>query len=253
MRLSAIIIVLLAAPVWAETPKPTITKSDEPIAKRFSAAKAAEYIDGVSLAWTRERKCFSCHTNVTAMIARPMVAGGDEAPMKEMRAFLENQAAGWDKTPPKTDFHVLTAAFSLAGNDAATTGKLHPLTKKALDFSTKLQKEDGSWKWPKCDWPPLEHDDYFGVVFMAIAYGIAPGDYAKSDEPKPTLEKLRTCLKSNPPPDLHHKASLLWASQKISGLMSEEEQKAAIKEAALQTTRRRRLVLAGARQVRKEA
>jgi squalene-hopene/tetraprenyl-beta-curcumene cyclase len=229
MRLS-LIAFLLAAPAFAETPKLAITRSDEPIAKEFSAAKAAEFIDGVSLAWTREHKCFSCHTNVPCMLARPLVAGGDPAPMKEMRAFLENEAAGWEKTPPRADYHVLTTAYSLAGHDAITTGKLHPMTKKALDWSKKLQLPDGSWKWPKCDWPPLEHDDWYGVVFMTIAYGVAPGDYAKSAEVQPTLEKIRGYFKNNPPPDLHHKASLLWASLKIDGLMTAQERQATVKE-----------------------
>jgi len=230
MRFALLIPILLASPLWADTPKPAINKPDEPIAKSYSSAKAAEFIDGVSLAWTRERKCFSCHTNVPTMLARPLVAGGDQEPLKEMRAFLENEAAGWDKAPPKTDYYVLTAAFCLAGNDAATTKKLHPMTKKALDLSMKIQKSDGSWKWPKCDWPPLEHDDYYGVVFMAIAYGLAPEEYAKSDELKPTLDKMRTYFKKNPPPDLHHKASLLWAAQKIDGLMTQDEKNETIKE-----------------------
>ncbi len=219
-----------AASAFAETPKPSITNPDEPLAKTFSAVKAADFIDGASLHWTRERNCFSCHTNVPYMLARPLISGGDTKPLKELCAFLETSAENWEKTPPKADYNVLTTAFALAGNDAATTGKLHPMTKKALDWSMKLQKEDGSWKWPKCDWPPLEHDDYYGVAFMTIAYGMAPENYAKSEHVKPTLDKIRAYCKANPPPDLHHRASLLWASLKIDGLMSDDERKAVVKE-----------------------
>lgn len=221
---------LLASPALADTPKPAITKPDEPVAKAFSAAKAAEYIDGVSLHWTRERKCFSCHTNVFYMMARPLVAGGDRDPLRELRAFLEADVAGWEKTAPRADYYVLADAMALAGHDAATTGKLHPATRKALDRSLTLQKADGSWKWPKCDWPPLEHDDWYGVVFMAIAYGTAPGDYAKQEHVKPTLDKIREYFKKNPPPDLHHRMSLLWASLKLDGLMTEDERKAVVKD-----------------------
>jgi squalene-hopene/tetraprenyl-beta-curcumene cyclase len=230
MRLS-LLALLLAGPTFAETPKPDITKPDEPLAKSFSAAKAAEYIDGASLYWTRERKCFSCHTNVFYMAARPLVPGGDAAPLKEMRGFLENEAAGWDENkPPRADYYALTTAMALASHDAVTTGKLHPMTRKAFEWSIKLQKPDGSWKWPICDWPPLEHDHYYGVVFMAIAFGTAPEDFAKSDGAKPALDKVRDYLKKNPPPDLHHKASLAWASLKIDGLMTEDERKAVAKE-----------------------
>lgn len=229
MRLS-IVVLLLASPAFAETPKPAITKADEPMAKAFSVARAAEYIDGASLHWTRERKCFACHTNVFYMMARPLIKMGDAEPLKEMRSFLENEAAGWEKTPPRADYYVLATAMSLAGHDAATSGKLHPMTRKALDWSHKLQREDGSWKWPKCDWPPLEHDDWYGVVFMAIAYGTAPDDYAKEAHVQPTLEKIRTYFKKNQPPDLHHRASLAWASLKIDGLMNEDERKTVVKD-----------------------
>jgi squalene-hopene/tetraprenyl-beta-curcumene cyclase len=225
-----LLLLLCAAPAAADTPKPAVTTPNEPLAKAFSARKAADYIDGASLNWTRERKCFSCHTNVPYMLARPLVSGGDPAPLHELRLFLENAADGWDKKPPKTDYYVLTTAFALAGNDAATSGKLHPMTKKALDRSLTLQREDGTWKWPKCDWPPLEHDDWYGVVFMAIAYGMAPEDYARSEHVKPTLDKIRGYVKKNPPPDLHHKASLLWASLKIDGLMTDNERQATVKE-----------------------
>ena len=53
----------------------------------------------------------------------------------------------------------------LAFNDAATTGKLHPVTRQALDKMWTLQREDGGWTWLKCDWPPMESDDHFGVTF----------------------------------------------------------------------------------------
>jgi squalene-hopene/tetraprenyl-beta-curcumene cyclase len=227
---TSLLALLFVTPAIAETPKPGITSPDEPKAKAFSVGKAAEFIDGASLHWTRERKCFACHTNVFYMMARPLVKVGDPAPMKEMREFLENEAAGWEKTPPRADYFVLTTSMALAANDAGTTGKLHPMTRKALDWSHKLQKADGSWKWPKCDWPPLEHDDWYGVVFMAIAYGTAPGDYAKEAHVQPVLEKIRAYFKANPPPDLHHRASLAWASLKIDGLMNDDERKMVVKE-----------------------
>ena len=36
-----------------------------------------------------QRKCATCHTNIPFMLARPKIAGGDPAPMKEVRMFLE--------------------------------------------------------------------------------------------------------------------------------------------------------------------
>ena len=38
-------------------------------------------------------------------------------------------------------------------------------------------KEDGGFSWLKCDWPPMESDDHYGVTLAAIAVGVAPDDY----------------------------------------------------------------------------
>jgi squalene-hopene/tetraprenyl-beta-curcumene cyclase len=91
-----------------------------------------------------------------------------------------------------------------------------------------VQKKTGEWNWIKCDWPPLEHDDYYGAVLAAIAVGYAPGDYAKTDQAKAGIAKLKAYLKKTPPPDLHHTAMLLWASTKLDGLMTADEQKKAV-------------------------
>src|SRR5437868_6629425 len=120
MRQSLLSLLLVAPMVVADTTAPAPTKPDEPMAGTFSASKAAAFIDGVGLAWTRERKCATCHTNVPYMLARPKVSGGDPAPMKEVRDFLEATVTRWEKQKPRTDYDVVATAFALAGNDAAT-------------------------------------------------------------------------------------------------------------------------------------
>lgn len=214
----------------AEPSKPAPTKPDETLGKEFSSAKGAEYLDGVNLAWTRERKCFSCHTNAMYMMARPRIRGGDDTGEKELRRFLEDTVKKWETKNPRTDYEVLVTAFALATHDATTTKKLAPATRKALDRSWTLQERDGHWNWPKCDWPPLEHDDYYGVVFMALAAGIAPEDYAKTEVAEKGLAKIRDYLKAHPAPDLHHRATLLWASTKVEELLTEEQQKQVVQE-----------------------
>jgi squalene-hopene/tetraprenyl-beta-curcumene cyclase len=91
-----------------------------------------------------------------------------------------------------------------------------------------VQLKTGEWKWIKCDWPPLEHDDYYGATVAALAVGYAPGDYAKTDKAKAGIEKLRGYFKKTPAPDLHHTAMLLWSSTKLDGLMTADEQKKAV-------------------------
>ena len=75
-----------------------------------------------------------------------------------------------------------------------TTGKLHPLTRRALDKMWTLQQKGGAWNWAKCRWPPFEHDDYFGAVFAAVCVGSAPDDYAKSESAKEGLDRLQSYL-----------------------------------------------------------
>jgi squalene-hopene/tetraprenyl-beta-curcumene cyclase len=227
MRLALLLFPFLAVPSFAaDIPQPAPTKSTEPVAREFSAAKAAEYLDGVGIGWTRERKCITCHTNMPYLTARPLLKGDE---WKEVRAFLEKDVESWSSGgKPKGDAYVVATAFALAFNDAQQSGKLHAATKAALDKMWTVQEDNGAWDWLKCDWPPLEHDDYYGAVLAALAVGYAPGDYAKTDKAKVGLEKLKAYLKKTSPPDLHHTAMLLWASTKLDGLMTAVEQKKAI-------------------------
>jgi squalene-hopene/tetraprenyl-beta-curcumene cyclase len=86
-----------------------------------------------------------------------------------------------------------------------------------------VQRKDGSWDWNKHRLPPQELDEYYGVVYAALGVGYAPDGYAKSDAAKDGISRLKTYLKENPPPNLHHKAWLLWASLKLDGLMTADE------------------------------
>lgn len=230
----------------AELPKVTANSGDEPLAKEFSLKKSAHFLDGVAGAWTRERKCGTCHTNYPYLMARPVLIDKDRpAPIHdEIRQFFENRVANWDdaKTKPRWDAEVVATAVCLAINDANSTGKLHPLTRQALDRMWTVQQKNGGFEWLKCKWPPMEHDDYFGACFAAVGVAAAPGDYAKSDNAQAGIAKLREYFKNNPPPDLHHKAMLLWAGQgsKLDGpgagfapgspLLTDVERAAVIKE-----------------------
>ena len=228
MRFALLIVTLLVAPLAAtDFPKPPPTKATEPLAKQFSASRAAEYLDGVGVNWTRNHQCITCHTNMPYMAARPLLKG-DEG-WKEVRAFLEKDVASWSAgKKPKGDAYVVVTAFALAFNDAQQTGKLHATTRAALDRMWDVQTKTGEWDWIKCDWPPLEHDDYYGAVLGALAVGYAPGDYAATEKAKNGVEKLKAYFKKTPAPDLHHTTMLLWASTKVDGLMTQAEQKKAV-------------------------
>jgi squalene-hopene/tetraprenyl-beta-curcumene cyclase len=93
-----------------------------------------------------------------------------------------------------------------------------------------LQRADGAWNWLKCGWVPLEYDDYYGAVYAALGVGVAPDGYAQSEKAQPGLAKLRRYFQATPPPDLHHRTMLLWASLKLDGLMTQAEREDTVKQ-----------------------
>jgi squalene-hopene/tetraprenyl-beta-curcumene cyclase len=213
--------------------KPSANKAGEALLAQWSPEKAAQFLDGVGVNWTREKNCGTCHTNYPYLIARPLLKPAGDG-WKEVRAFFEERASNWDSgkdgSKPRWDAEVVTTAVSLALSDANTTGKLHPVTKSALDRIWIVQRKDGGFDWLKCGWPPFEHDDYFGAVFAAVGVGMAPGEYQFHTTAKDGIDRLKGFLTSHPAPDLHHKTWLLWASTRVAGLMNEREQKKTIEE-----------------------
>lgn len=227
-------LLVLSAPCLAfcaDPPKPSASKPGEALLKEWSPQKAGDFLDRVSLHWTRERKCGTCHTNYPYLMARPRLQlEADMRHYREVRAFFEDRALNWDKNKPRWDTEVVATAVALAISDRHTTNKLHPATQAALARMWKLQRADGSWEWIKCDWPPMEHDDYFGAVYGAIGAGMAPGNYAKSPIAHDGIARLRGYLKKHPAPDLHHKTWLLWAALRIQDLMSHADKQSTIKD-----------------------
>jgi squalene-hopene/tetraprenyl-beta-curcumene cyclase len=221
------VVLAAAAGLAADFPRPAPTRSDEPIARQYSSARTAEYLDGVGVGWTRDRKCITCHTNMPYLMARPLLPGNEG--WKEVRAFLEKDFSSWQESGKKrSEAYVVSTAFALAFNDAQQGNTLQPITRAALDRMFAGQAKTGEWNWLKCDWPPLEHDDYYGATLAALAVGIAPGEYSKTEKARAGIDRLRTYLTKNTAPDLHHTAMLLWASTRLDGLMNDEQRKKAI-------------------------
>jgi squalene-hopene/tetraprenyl-beta-curcumene cyclase len=222
---------IAAEPVTRENlVPPTANDKNEAIAAQFSLAKAADFLDSAALDWQQSRNCMTCHTNYAFLLSRPAISA-DAPAHREVRKYAEELVTDrWVKDKPRWDTEVVATATVLAFNDAATTGKLHPTTRSALDKMWTVQREDGGWTWIKCDWPPMESDDDYGVAFAAVGVGVAPEDYAETPAAKAGMEKLKAYLKANPPPTLHHRAMLLWAATypANANLITDEERKATI-------------------------
>ena len=203
---------------------PVIT-ADEPKAGRFSPEKAAEYLDRSALNWQKTKKCATCHTNLFYMAARPALAKV-QPDSGEVRGFYEDyRKVRWQAKRPTEGqgFWPVVVGTGLTLNDLQTTGKLSDVAREVLDIMWTVQRADGSWKWPHCNYAPLEIDDHYGVTLAALTIGIAPGGYAETPQARAGLDKLRVYLKNNPPKSLHHRAMLAWCSVRVDGIATQDE------------------------------
>ena len=205
---------------------------DEPVAGNFSAAKAAEYLDRSALNWQKTKKCATCHTNLFYMAARPALAKV-QPDSGEVRSFYEDYLkVRWQTKRPTEGqgFWPVVVGAGLTLNDLETTGKLSDVAREVLDIMWSVQRADGSWKWPHCDYAPLEIDDHYGVTLAALTVGIAPGGYAETPQSRAGLDKLRSYFKNNPPKSLHHRAMLAWCSVRLEGIATPDEREQTLAE-----------------------
>ena len=202
---------------------PAANSADEPVAAQFSANQAKHFLDSSAVNWQKEFKCMTCHTNFLYLMSRPAFKIDDE-PHRTVRRYAEGLVEKrWNEEGPRWDAEVIMTALVLAGNDAQTSGELHPLTRQALDRIWTVQLEDGGFDWLNCDWPPMESDDEFGAAMAALAVSVAPGGYADTPAAQQGIEKLRGYLAKTPPPMLHHRAIWLWADTYRPGWITAED------------------------------
>ena len=209
-----------------------VISEDEPMADEFSAEKAAQYLDRSALNWQKTKNCATCHTNLFYMISRPSLSKilPDSG---EVRSFYEDyRKVRWQKNLPTVadGFWPIVVGTGLTMNDLQTTGTLSKVSREVLDIMWTVQREDGGWNWPHCDYAPMEIDDHYGVTVAALTVGIAADNYAQSPQAQAGLEKLRGYLKNNPPMSLHHRAMLAWCSVRIQGILTDEQRKQTLDE-----------------------
>lgn len=211
--------------------RPTANTPDEPIREGFSPQLAAHFLDSAAVDWQNSRKCMACHTGYLYLMARPSLGALDPA-YEAVRQYAEDLVEErWPDKGPRWDAEVVMTAGVLAYGDRLAGESLHPTTRKALDHTWTLQREDGGFDWISCDWPPYESDDDFGAAMAALAALVAPDDYAQTEAAQQGLARLRDYWVTNPPPTLHHQGWILWADSYRPGtLITEEHRQAVIDE-----------------------
>jgi squalene-hopene/tetraprenyl-beta-curcumene cyclase len=148
---------------------------------------------------------------------------------EQLRSKLEHLAEHPRNVPYRVTEAVMAASV-LAQNDALTTGKLHPTTRKAMDRMWTMQREDGGFDWMKYNQPPSEIDDHYGATMAVIGVGAAPDGYAETPAARAGLDRIRHYFKNHPPANLHHRAMKLLASLRVDGIMTEAERQQVVKD-----------------------
>jgi squalene-hopene/tetraprenyl-beta-curcumene cyclase len=225
---------------------------------------AAAYMDSRQIWWrswpnaARDANtvCVSCHTTLPYALARPALRSAlnehdrseNEVKLiadvvKRVRAWRDvepwypDQTRGLPKTAESRGTESVINALVLARRDAAD-GAVSADARQAFAnmWIQQMRTGDlsGAWAWLSFRLEPWEgaQSPYWGGTLAAIAVGTAPGDYASSAEIQPNLTLLRGYLtKQLEKQHTLNRLMLLWASVRLSGLLSSSERDAVIAEA----------------------
>jgi squalene-hopene/tetraprenyl-beta-curcumene cyclase len=217
---------------------------------------ATRYLDNREVWWQnwqlsqmdRGTICVSCHTVVPYALVRPTLRHElDEnkvTPSEQvMLASIGKRVTDWSEmTPFYTDAidgpgkaeqsHATEAVLNaviLSSYDAAED-HLSPLARLAYGEAWALQERAGEnaggWNWQDFHQAPWESREsaYQGAALMAVALGDAPDGYAGENEVRENLELLKQYLRRGyDAQPLMSKLYVLWASARISGLLTDAD------------------------------
>ena len=232
-------------------------------AQSWDKAAAAKYLDEREVwwqNWPRAQKdhgtvCVSCHTQIPYALARPALRSqlGEQRPSDPERAMLDSivkrvnlgknagtfytdEANGAGKTHEARNTEGVNNVLILVSYDAQA-GHLQDVTRAAFASVWASQEQTGpkagAWIWQNFHFSPWEapESEYYGAAMAALATGMAPDHYGDDPKIQPNLDLLRDYLRreaSNQP--LINRVALLWASSKLSGLMTGQEREALANE-----------------------
>ena len=215
------------------------------LAADWNPKLAAEYLDQRQQAWSvwptaaanGGGACFSCHTGMTYMLARPALRHllGDKQPTKWETSILQKMAADAGKEPPGQLRMVETIFESLFLREDGRT--ISEARGRALDQLWSLQSSDGKtkggWAWYNASLEPWEGPSsfYFGSSLAALAIGLTPAEYRSQPEVGQRIESLKEYLRNGiADRPLHNRLELLWASSALAGVITPELRKSIVDE-----------------------
>lgn len=222
----------------------------------WSAQKAAAYLDKRITWWmswpTAARDhgtfCVSCHTAAPFSLGRAALRGAlgesgisaneqkvfDNVTKRvrgwhDVEPFYPDQTRGLPKTSESRGTESILNALILVSRDVPA-GHLSADARLALENMWALQIKsadmNGAWAWLQFHNAPFEGDSqFYGNCLAAIAIGSAPDGYQAVPAIQNGVKLLKGWLTKNmdaaTPLD---RVVLLWASAKLSGLLTNEQQ-----------------------------
>jgi len=222
----------------------------------WDAKAAASYLDARQAWWRswpnaardHDTVCVSCHSALPYALARPALhsrlnesgPSANESQLladvvkrvrawKDMEPWYPDQTRGLPKTAESRGTESVINAIVLSRRDAAA-GALSADGRQALAnmWAQQMRTGDlsGGWAWLSFKLEPWEGSKsaYFGASLAAVAVGSAPSGYASISEIEKNVGLLREYLRKNAA-DQHtlNKLMLLWASTKLTGVLTTAE------------------------------
>lgn len=225
----------------------------------WNAQRAAEYLDSRQqewFAWPAAKAvggpCFSCHTSMTYLMARPGLRRklGESGPtpfetrwLDTFRSRVAKRQAleiygRFAKEPLASQslgVEAIFAALFLSAADAES-GVLSAGAETALQRMWALQTEGakGSWDWFSVNLDPWEMPEsrFYGAALAAMAVASTPTSYRVRPDVKANTAKLVEYLRreqaSQP---LHNRLMLLWSASRLPDALAKDGRKAIVADA----------------------
>jgi hypothetical protein len=203
----------------------------------WNPALAAKYLDQRQQAWshwapadTPDGPCFSCHTGLTYLLARPALRRllNEKQPTKWETSIKRKMATDAGMEPQGDTLQAVETIFeALFLRDDAQIS--------ALEQMWSLQHRDGklkgSWDWYDANLEPWESpsSSYFEAAMAALAVGTTPRGY-QSKITQRTQALKQYLLNGIAEKRLHDRLELLWASTAMSDLVAPSLRKSIIDE-----------------------
>lgn len=209
--------------------------ADEPGAETLSLIKADQHLQQAAAAWTKSRKCVSCHTNGTYLFIRPELSQTLGKPDTDIRQFFVQQLEKLKDTPAKRlqsgtrPAQVIYIAAGLAQWDHYVDKALSNETQEALSLMFEMQLQSGTWNALDC-WPPFESSDFQEATMAAMAIHAAPGWLRNLDDEQSAegVYQLLRHLRESEAPHEYGEVLRLWASLRLQGIRTKEQQQQTI-------------------------